>query len=94
MIFYTYFFSLEKYLRELEVWTALSYANFSGKGSFQNILQQNPSDAVTVETASIERRLYEKVQEETLNPVLHAEPSFDSILCSTAAISDHTSAKW
>lgn len=30
---------------------------------------------------------------DTQSPVLHAEPPFDSILCSTAAISDHTSAK-
>lgn len=35
-----------------------------------------------------------RVQEDTQSPVLHAEPSFDSILCNTVVISDHTSAKW
>lgn len=35
-----------------------------------------------------------RVQADTQSPVLHAELSFDSILCSTVAISDHTSAKW
>lgn len=78
-------------MRGLEIWTA----NFSDKHSFQNTLPQHPGEFVNCGDRSIGRSL-EKEDEgrDTHCPVLRAEPSFGSILCSTAIISDLTSTRW
>lgn len=67
------FFREKNNLSKLELWTVLSYANFSGKGSFQNTLQHNPGDAVTVETEASGEGFKSKLQEETLRALFYMQ---------------------